>query len=96
MCLVYLLYGQLFTNRVLLIVIFPQIAVTKHWSEAMVSFVADDPFLPVHLITFTNSDIWKKPVCIVALLKQEGLPYTAMNEGLKVMLHNVKRYQTHT
>lgn len=39
----------------------------------MLSFAGDDPFLPMHLVTLTNSEIWKKPVCVVALLKQEGL-----------------------
>lgn len=73
MCLVSLLYGQLFTNTVLLIVTFPQIAVTKHWSEGILSFAGDDPFLPMHLVTLTNSKIRKKAVCVVALLKQEDL-----------------------
>lgn len=39
----------------------------------MLSFVADDPFLPMHPIIFINNEIWKKPVYVVALLKQEGL-----------------------
>lgn len=92
MCLVSLLY--VFTNTVLLIVIFPWVAVTKHQSEAM-SFAADDPFLPMHVILFANNEMWKKPVCVVALLKKEGPAHTAINGG-QLTLHNVNKYATHT
>lgn len=47
-CFVSLLYGQLLTNTVLLIVIFPQIAVTNHCSEGMLSFAAADPLNYFH------------------------------------------------
>lgn len=95
-CLVSLLYGPLFTSTVLLMVIFPWVAVTKHWSEPMSSFAEADPFLPTYIILFAHSEMWKKPVCVVALLKKEGLAYTAINGGQQLTVHNDKRYLTHT
>lgn len=70
MCPVSLPYGPLLTNTVLLIVIFPWVAATKHGSKAMLSFAAADPFLPTHVILFANDEMWKKPACVVVLLKK--------------------------
>lgn len=92
-CLVSLLYGPLL--NVLLIIMFPRVAVTKHWSKVMKSFAAAEPFLPTHIILFANNDMWEKPVCVVALLKKEGLAYTAISGNQKLTLHNVKRYLSH-
>lgn len=92
MCVVSLLYGPLLT--VLLIVIFPWVAVTKHWSKVM-NLAAAESFLPTHIILFANNGMWKKPVCVVALLKKEGLAYTAISGNQKLTLHNVKRYLSH-